>query len=210
MARARRPTETCSPVETTTSCSRWLGRLAREPVSLSRRFVSPAIALTTTTTSLPAFFAARARRATLRMRSTSPTLVPPYFWTTRALPERGIEVPHSSEEAAASQSGSASASARGAFRLEGRPHAHRPRRKVLDARAGRPGGRRWSTHRNRAGGARAGPRRAQARRPHRRERRADVRDQYRLRDPRRGLHRPPRPAAPAAQPHPLPCRRRGI
>src|SRR6267378_4493128 len=33
MARARSPTETCSPVETTTSCSRWLGRREIWPVS---------------------------------------------------------------------------------------------------------------------------------------------------------------------------------
>src|SRR5690242_4852599 len=87
MARARRPTETCSPVDTTTSCSRWLGRLASWFVNLSSRFVSPAIALTTTTTSLPALRAASARRATLRMRSRSPTEVPPYFCTRSAMSE---------------------------------------------------------------------------------------------------------------------------
>src|SRR5882672_3422842 len=91
MARARSPTETCSPVETTTSCSRWLGRREIWPVSPSSRFVSPAIALTTTTTSFPALRAASARRATLRIRSRSPTEVPPYFWTISAMSEPARE-----------------------------------------------------------------------------------------------------------------------
>src|SRR5216683_2920752 len=91
MARARSPTETCSPVETTTSCSRWLGRREIWPVSPSSRFVSPAIALTTTTTSFPALRAASARRATLRIRSRSPTEVPPYFWTMSAMSEPARE-----------------------------------------------------------------------------------------------------------------------
>src|SRR3954468_5243375 len=82
MASASRPTVTCSPVETTTSCSRWLGFLATSVVSLSSRLVSPDMAETTTTTSWPALRAKRARRATLRMRSMSPTEVPPYFCTT--------------------------------------------------------------------------------------------------------------------------------
>ena len=46
--------------------------------------VSPDIAETTTTTSCPAFWAAMQRRATFLMRSTSPTEVPPYFWTISA------------------------------------------------------------------------------------------------------------------------------
>src|SRR5216683_2257471 len=59
MARARSPTETCSPVETTTS--------------------------------FPALRAASARRATLRIRSRSPTEVPPYFWTMSAMSEPARE-----------------------------------------------------------------------------------------------------------------------
>ncbi len=42
------------------------------------------MAETTTTTSWPAFWAAMQRRATFLMRSTSPTEVPPYFWTMSA------------------------------------------------------------------------------------------------------------------------------
>src|ERR1700694_3781897 len=84
MASATSPTVTCSPVETTTSCSRWFGLFETAPVSLSRRLVSPDMAETTTTMSWPAVRAAMARRATLRMRSTSPTDVPPYFWTMSA------------------------------------------------------------------------------------------------------------------------------
>ncbi len=87
MASATSPTETCSPVETTTSCSRWLGRLEISLVSLSSRFVSPAMAETTTTTSWPDLRAASARCATLRMRSASPTEVPPHFCTMSATEE---------------------------------------------------------------------------------------------------------------------------
>src|SRR5438034_714013 len=53
MASASSPTVTCSPVETTTSCSRWLGFFARSVVSLRSRLVSPAMAETTTTTPTP-------------------------------------------------------------------------------------------------------------------------------------------------------------
>ena len=84
MASATSPTVTCSPVETTTSCSRWLGRLAISRVSWSRRLVSPDMAETTTTTSCPCLRVATARRATLRIRPASPTEVPPYFWTMSA------------------------------------------------------------------------------------------------------------------------------
>src|SRR5439155_23262558 len=93
MASARSPTDTCSPVETTTSCSRWLGRLAMSLVSLSRRLVSPAMAETTTTTSCPSLRAEIALRATLRMRSASPTEVPPYFCTMSMAPEHIVDEP---------------------------------------------------------------------------------------------------------------------
>ena len=43
------------------------------------------MAETTTATRLPAFTVSTTRRATFRMRSGSPTLVPPYFWTIRAM-----------------------------------------------------------------------------------------------------------------------------
>ena len=85
MARARSPTLTCSPLETTTSCSRSAGRGVISETRPSSRLVSPAMALTTTTTSSPRARAARHRRATLRMRSTDPTEVPPYFWTRSAM-----------------------------------------------------------------------------------------------------------------------------
>ena len=79
MASATNPIETCSPVATTTSCSRWLGRSEICETRLSSRFVSPDIAETTTTTSLPSFCVAMHRRATFLIRSMSPTEVPPYF-----------------------------------------------------------------------------------------------------------------------------------
>ena len=47
----------------------------------SSSVVSP-IAETTTTTSWPAFFVRTTRSATCRIRATSATLEPPYFWTT--------------------------------------------------------------------------------------------------------------------------------
>src|SRR5688500_2228114 len=51
--------------------------------------VTPARADTTTTNSLPASRIALIRAATFLMRSTSPTEVPPYFWTIRAM-RKGI------------------------------------------------------------------------------------------------------------------------
>src|ERR1700748_3860756 len=75
---------TCSPVATTTSCSRAPGRWFIACPSLSSRLVSPDIAETTTTRSCPAARAWRHLRATARMRSGSATDVPPYFWTHRA------------------------------------------------------------------------------------------------------------------------------
>jgi hypothetical protein len=84
MARAVSPMLTCSPVAATTSCSRSSGRGLTSRVRFSRRFVSPAIAETTTTTSWPSLWVSRARRATPLMRSVSFTEVPPYFWTMSA------------------------------------------------------------------------------------------------------------------------------
>ncbi len=49
--------------------------------------VSP-MAETTTTTSLPAALAAATRSATFRMRETSETEDPPYFWTITFMPGR--------------------------------------------------------------------------------------------------------------------------
>ena len=89
MASAASPMVTCSPVAATTSCSRSSGRSLNAWVSLRSRLVSPDMAETTTTTSLPARCVASARRATFLMRSTSPTEVPPYFWTMRAT-DRGL------------------------------------------------------------------------------------------------------------------------
>src|SRR6266851_1989071 len=137
MARARSPT---------TTCSRWLGRRAIWPVNPSSRLVSPAIALTTTTTSLPAFRAARARRATLRIRSRSPTEVPPYFWTMSAMSE---PAPQRQGAAARKRSDAhpqlrAAAAAR-RWRLlrrldEIQRHARRDQRSPGDVQRGGPGG----------------------------------------------------------------------
>src|SRR5438067_2113566 len=82
---ARSAVETVSPVERSTSTSRSSGRGAIFCESAMSRFVSPAIADTITTTSCPCARVATTRRATFRMRSTSPTLVPPYFWTISAI-----------------------------------------------------------------------------------------------------------------------------
>ncbi len=84
MASESSPMVTCSPVATTTSCSRSLGRWFTACTSFSSRFVSPDIAETTTTRSCPAARAWRHLRATARMRSGSATDVPPYFWTHSA------------------------------------------------------------------------------------------------------------------------------
>src|SRR5579859_4381488 len=84
MAMAVSAALTCSPVAAMASISRASGTLATSCARASRRLVSPLIALTMRTTLCPAFCVAMARRATLRMRSTEPTDVPPYFWTTSA------------------------------------------------------------------------------------------------------------------------------
>src|SRR5258708_29902036 len=75
---------TCSPVAASASISRAAGTFTISWARPRRRLVSPLIALTMTTTRCPARCVARARRATLRMRSIEPTEVPPNFWTTRA------------------------------------------------------------------------------------------------------------------------------
>jgi hypothetical protein len=76
---------TCSPVAARASTSRESGRTEMPRASSSSRLVSPAIALTITTTSLPAACVASARAATFLIRSTEPTDVPPNFWTMRAM-----------------------------------------------------------------------------------------------------------------------------
>ena len=70
---------TCSPVDATTSSSRGLGFPDSSFASASSRLVSPAIAEGTTTIWWPSRWNFATRRATLRIRSTLPTDVPPYF-----------------------------------------------------------------------------------------------------------------------------------
>jgi len=79
IASASSPIVTCSPVEAITSSSRSSGMALICWANPSRRFVSPDIAETTTTTSCPCFCVAIARRATFLMRSMFPTEVPPNF-----------------------------------------------------------------------------------------------------------------------------------
>ena len=84
MAIAVSAAATCSPVAASTSISRAAGTASIWWARPRSRLVSPLIALTMTTTSLPAFCAASERRATLRIRSIVPTEVPPYFCTRSA------------------------------------------------------------------------------------------------------------------------------
>jgi hypothetical protein len=70
---------TCSPVDTSASISRSLGAVAAPLPSAISRFVSPAMALTTTTTSWPCARVRATRLVTFRSRSRSATDVPPYF-----------------------------------------------------------------------------------------------------------------------------------
>jgi len=70
---------TCSPVASSTSSSRGLGRGAMLVPRPSNRSVSPDIAETTTTMSSPARRAAQTLSATCSMRAQSATEVPPYF-----------------------------------------------------------------------------------------------------------------------------------
>ena len=76
---------TCSPVASSTSSSRGDGCSVMSRESFSRRSVSPLIAETTTTTSLPRLRQLITLSATLPMRSGLPTDVPPYFWTISAI-----------------------------------------------------------------------------------------------------------------------------
>ena len=85
-AMARSPAVTCSPAETTVSYSRASCRIEAERQSATSLLVSPAMAETTTATSLPASTSRFTCRATLRMRSMSATEVPPNFMTSRAMP----------------------------------------------------------------------------------------------------------------------------
>src|SRR5690349_17975472 len=85
---ARRPEVTCSPDATTTSYSLGSESADASRHSWTRRSVSPAIAETTTRTSLPASASRRTRVATLRMRSMPAIDVPPNFITMR-----GTEAP---------------------------------------------------------------------------------------------------------------------
>src|SRR5688572_12016020 len=76
---------TCSPVAATTSSSRASGCGCSSLASAISRLVSPDIAEGTTTRSWPAAFHLATRRATLRIRSTEPTDVPPNFCTISAI-----------------------------------------------------------------------------------------------------------------------------
>src|SRR5262249_28127787 len=82
-ARAVSPQVTCSPDATTASYSRasWKREMSR--TQSTSWLVAPAMAETTTATSAPASASRFTRRATARMRSTSPTEVPPNFMTRR-------------------------------------------------------------------------------------------------------------------------------
>jgi len=82
---ASSPIVTCSPVAATTSSSRSLGSSESWCASPSRRFVSPDIAETTTTTSFPCSFVRATLFATFLIFSMVPTEVPPYFWTMSAI-----------------------------------------------------------------------------------------------------------------------------
>src|SRR5260370_30050854 len=86
---ASSPIVTGSPVAATTSTSRGSGCAWISQASASRRLVSPAIAEGTTTSWCPAACHFATRRATLRIRSSEPTEVPPNFWTISAIPAPG-------------------------------------------------------------------------------------------------------------------------
>ena len=82
---ASRPAVTCSPLATTTSYSLGSCSALASRQNCTSRSVSPAIALTTTSTSLPASASRFTRAATLRMRSMPAIDVPPNFITIRAM-----------------------------------------------------------------------------------------------------------------------------
>jgi hypothetical protein len=71
-----------SPAVSSMSSSRRSGLADTCLASASRSSVVPPIAETTTTTPCPAARVRITRAATRRMRATSATLEPPYFWTT--------------------------------------------------------------------------------------------------------------------------------
>src|SRR5580704_12659324 len=86
-----RAIDSCSPIASSWSSSLSLGSGQRDRARAMSSFVTPARAERTTTTWWPSARAFLIRSATLRMRSTSPTEVPPYFWTilgmARSVPE---------------------------------------------------------------------------------------------------------------------------
>ena len=84
-ASASSPAVTCSPAATTTSYSRASCRRGFARVQSTSWLVVPAIAETTTATSLPASTSRLTRNATLLIRSMSATDVPPNFCTMRAI-----------------------------------------------------------------------------------------------------------------------------
>ena len=82
---ASRPAVTCSPVATTASYSRASCSTEASRTQATSWLVTPAMAETTTATLLPASTSRFTWRATLRMRSTLATEVPPNFMTTTAI-----------------------------------------------------------------------------------------------------------------------------
>src|ERR1700677_2192333 len=102
-AMAMRAMDSCSPIASSWSSSRSLGSAQRLFARAMSSFVTPARAERTTTTSWPSSRAALIRSATFLIRSTSPTEVPPYFWTildmvVAACPPLFPEVPDAQEE----------------------------------------------------------------------------------------------------------------
>ena len=73
------------------SISRVSGSVATARASLMRLSVTPDMAETTTTILSPARTCSATRAATALMRSGLPTDVPPYFWTRKAIGERGLK-----------------------------------------------------------------------------------------------------------------------
>ena len=82
---ASSPAVTCSPLATTTSYSLGSWSAAASLHNWISRSVSPAIADTTTSTSLPASASRLTRAATVRMRSIPAIDVPPNFITMRGM-----------------------------------------------------------------------------------------------------------------------------
>jgi len=85
MAMASSDMEMRSPAVSSMSISRGGGSGETRLASAIRSSVESPMAETTTTTSFPARREATTRSATRRIRDASPTEVPPYFWTTRAM-----------------------------------------------------------------------------------------------------------------------------